>query len=132
VKKTLLTSHHEMEHRPASGDNAPAPGGDPWAAFGYLVAGVLFYGGLGWGLSIWLNATYWIPIGILVGAGLGLYLVFSRYRVRETGAGSERDPASGAGAAPPAEITQDSHDAPLDDEAALNKRPAPDDRGETA
>lgn len=59
-----------------------APSGDPWAAFGYLVAGIVVYGAVGWGLSVWLHAAYWIPIGILVGAGFGMYLVFSRYLVR--------------------------------------------------
>lgn len=80
------------------------PGGDPWAAFGYLVAGVLFYGLIGWLLSIWLDATYWIPIGILVGAGFGMYMVFARYRVR----------------------TPETNDAPR------TTRPDSDDRGETA
>jgi hypothetical protein len=55
------------------------PSGDPWAAFGYLVAGVAVYGLIGWGLATWLHAAYLIPIGILVGAALGLYLVFKRY-----------------------------------------------------
>ena len=67
---------------PPDATGQPAPGGDPWAAFGYLVAGVAFYGGIGWVLSEWLNATYWIPVGILVGAGFGLYLVFSRYLLK--------------------------------------------------
>jgi ATP synthase protein I len=53
--------------------------GDPWAAFGYLVAGVAVYGLIGWVLARWLHAPYLIPIGILVGAALGLYLVFARY-----------------------------------------------------
>ena len=52
--------------------------GDPWAAFGYLVAGVGFYGLLGWLLSWWLHAPWLIPVGILFGAGLGLYLVYAR------------------------------------------------------
>ena len=63
---------------PASGE----PTGDPWAAFGYLVSGVLFYGAVGYGLSVWFHAPYWIPIGIVVGAGFGMYLVFHRYRYR--------------------------------------------------
>jgi len=78
---------------------APAPGGDPWAAFGVLVAGVLFYGGIGWGLSVWLNADYWIPIGILVGAGFGMYLVFARYSLHapdaESSNGSTPSPDDG-------------------------------------
>jgi ATP synthase protein I len=78
----LLTSSRNMSETPSRGggsDSAP-PVGDPWAAFGYLVAGVLFYGLLGWVLSLWLHASYWIPIGILVGAGFGMFMVFSKYR----------------------------------------------------
>ena len=89
------------------------PGGDPWAAFGYLVAGVLFYGAIGWVLSLWLHAAYWIPIGILVGAAFGMYMVFARFRLRPT------DPVI---AGPD----------PQEDEAARRTRPASDDRGETA
>jgi hypothetical protein len=62
--------------------DGPAEGsdglGDPWAAFGYLVAGVFVYGLIGWGLSVWLHATWLIPVGILFGAGLGIYLVYAR------------------------------------------------------
>ena len=70
---------------------AGSPGGDdPWAAFGYLVAGVLFYGVLGWLLSVWTGHSYWVPIGLLVGLALGMLLVFARYRFREE-PGSGRD-----------------------------------------
>ncbi|MEP6599048.1 MAG: AtpZ/AtpI family protein [Actinomycetota bacterium] len=54
-------------------------GGDPWVAFGYLVAGVGFYGFLGWILGRWLHASYLTPLGIVLGAAFGLYLVFKRY-----------------------------------------------------
>lgn len=54
----------------------PQGGTDPWAAFGYLVSGVAVYGLLGWGLSVWIDASWPIPVGILIGAGLGLVLVF--------------------------------------------------------
>ena len=60
----------------------PEGGGDPWAAFGYLVAGVGAYGLIGWGLSVWLHASYLIPVGILVGAALGLVRVFYAYRMK--------------------------------------------------
>jgi hypothetical protein len=53
----------------------PQGGGDPWAAFGYLVAGVAVYGVLGWGLATWLHAPFLIPIGIIVGAMLGILMV---------------------------------------------------------
>ncbi len=106
--------------------SSPAPnapdqgGGDPWAAFGYLVAGVLFYGFVGWLLSIWLHSDFWIPIGILVGAGFGMYLVFARYRIKAPGT-EDRTTST------PSEDRTTS-----DDEAARTKRPDSDDRGETA
>lgn len=94
---------------------AQAPGGDPWAAFGYIVAGVAFYGFVGWGLSIWLHADYWIAIGILVGAVFGMYMVFARYRITEPPENSADPRASDKSS----------------NEAAHDVRPD-DDRGETA
>ena len=54
-------------------------GGDPWAAFGYLVSGVAVYGAIGFGLGRWLNAPYLTAVGIVVGAALGLYLVIRQF-----------------------------------------------------
>lgn len=65
--------------QPPSRGQLPEGGGDPWAAFGYLVAGVGLYGLLGWGLGVWLNASYLTPIGIIVGAVLGLVLVYYQF-----------------------------------------------------
>lgn len=68
-------------------------GGDPWAAFGYLVAGVGFYGVLGWLLGLWLHASYLVPVGIVVGMLFGMYMVFARYRFRgEDTVGPARTP----------------------------------------
>ncbi|WP_375481117.1 hypothetical protein [uncultured Jatrophihabitans sp.] len=55
---------------------------DPWAAFGYLVAGVAFYGVLGWLLGLWLHASYLVPVGIVVGMFFSFYMIFARYRFR--------------------------------------------------
>jgi len=63
-----------MNKQPSS-DRLPQGGGDPWSALGYLIAGVAFYGLIGWGLGVWLHASYLAAVGIVVGAGLGLYLV---------------------------------------------------------
>lgn len=82
------------------------------------------YGAAGWGLSIWLNATYWIPIGILVGAGFGLYLVFARTLVRED---KTHQPTKD-----PSPTGSESHPVSTSDDAARRSRPASDDRGETA
>jgi ATP synthase protein I len=47
---------------------------DPWAAFGYLVSGVAVYGLIGWGLDQWLDTSFLVLIGIVAGAGLGIYM----------------------------------------------------------
>jgi ATP synthase protein I len=75
-------------NRPIDTSAGGEPGGDPWAAFGYLVAGVGVYGAIGFGLSVWLGGAFWIPVGILVGAAIGMYMVFARYRFRGDGAAS--------------------------------------------
>lgn len=56
------------------------PSGDPWHAFGYLVAGVGFYGLLGWVADRWFGTTFLVAIGILLGAGLGVYMTWSRFK----------------------------------------------------
>ena len=60
------------------------PQGDPWHAFGYIVAGVFVYGAIGWGLDRWLGTTYIVAIGILVGAVFGIYMTWARFRQPST------------------------------------------------
>ena len=60
-----------------SGDSTQ---GDPWHAFGYLTSGVFLYGAIGWGLDRWLGTTYLVVVGILAGAGMGLWLTWTRFR----------------------------------------------------
>jgi len=60
---------------------AQSPAGDPWHAFGYLVSGVAFYGVLGWLADRWLGTTFLVALGIVFGAGCGIYLTFKRFRV---------------------------------------------------
>jgi len=55
------------------------PRGDPWHAFGYLVSGVLFYGGIGWALDHWWGTRFMVIVGIFLGAGLGIYMTFGRF-----------------------------------------------------
>jgi F0F1-type ATP synthase assembly protein I len=39
------------------------------------VAGVLFYGAVGWLLDQWLGTRYLVAVGVLLGAGLGTYMM---------------------------------------------------------
>lgn len=45
----------------------------------YLVAGLLVYGGVGWVLDYLFTTTFIFPLGIIVGAAAGIYMVIMRY-----------------------------------------------------
>jgi hypothetical protein len=62
---------------PAGPDESPQ--GDPWHAFGYIVAGVVIYGLVGWLLDRWLGTEFLVAVGILAGAGLGIYMTYARF-----------------------------------------------------
>jgi len=61
----------------ASPDDSPK--GDPWHAFGYVVSGVAVYGLAGWALDRWLGTDFLVAIGILIGAGFGIYMTYARF-----------------------------------------------------
>lgn len=50
-----------------------------WSIFGYLLSGLLFWGGVGYGLDTWLGTTYLTLIGLLVGISGAVYLVWLRF-----------------------------------------------------
>ncbi|MDP9823841.1 AtpZ/AtpI family protein [Nocardioides massiliensis] len=77
-----------MTSRPDSGGPASPPSPDPWQAFSYLVSGVLVYGLLGWLADRWLGTSYLVAIGIVVGAGFGVYMVVKRFGVQDAPPGS--------------------------------------------
>lgn len=57
--------------------------GDPWHAVSYLVTGVGMYGFAGWALDQWLDTSFLLPVGIVVGAVLGVYLTWVRFRASD-------------------------------------------------
>ena len=48
-------------------------------AISILIAGLLLYGGIGWVLDHWLGTRWWTPVGLIVGAGFGIYLVIVKF-----------------------------------------------------
>lgn len=66
---------------PGSTPEPPSGGsGDPWAAFGHVVAGVALYGVIGWLLDRWLHTAFLLPMGIVAGAAFGIYVTFLHHR----------------------------------------------------
>ncbi|MFW6775578.1 hypothetical protein ACOACO_14940 [Nocardioides sp. CPCC 205120] len=43
------------------------------------MTGVLVYGLIGYGVDRWLGTRGFVVLGITVGAGLGIYLVFKKF-----------------------------------------------------
>ena len=52
---------------------------DAWNAFSYVLSGMLVWGGAGWLVSRWLGSQVWVGLGLMVGTGAGLALVWLRY-----------------------------------------------------
>ena len=50
-----------------------------WSIFGYLVSGLLFWSGVGWAADHFLHTKYFTLVGLLVGMGGALYLVWLRF-----------------------------------------------------
>lgn len=64
----------------------------------YLISGVIVWGGLGWLGDFLLKTNFLLPIGIVLGAGLGIYMIIVKYGRIEPPASTDRD---GTDSAPP-------------------------------
>ncbi|MEN3359746.1 MAG: synthase protein [Mycobacteriales bacterium] len=50
-----------------------------YSVIGYLLAGLLFWGGVGFALDRWLGTNFLVLIGMLVGGAAAMYLIYVRY-----------------------------------------------------
>ncbi|MEI6406454.1 MAG: hypothetical protein WCO85_02890 [Actinomycetes bacterium] len=50
-----------------------------WSIMGYLLSGLLIWGGIGWGLDHWLGTHFLLLVGLLLGGGASMYLVWLRF-----------------------------------------------------
>lgn len=63
--------------RPDSSEDPGANAG--WLALGYLGAGMLFWGGMGWLADRWFDWSPWgLSGGLVLGMGAGIYLIMKR------------------------------------------------------
>src|ERR1700730_17169848 len=57
---------------------------DPWSITGYLISGMVLYGGLGWLVDHWVGTSnVFAPIGVIFGLAAGLFLTFRQLSVLE-------------------------------------------------
>lgn len=71
-----------------SSDESPEPrwGGntdDGMVVLSYILAGLIFYGGLGWVGNHFLNTVWLLPLGLILGFLSSIYLIIKRYGRRE-------------------------------------------------
>ena len=70
-----------MSENPPQGGSSKGPSEDNafWTIFGYMLSGLLIWGGIGWGLDNWLGTGYFLLAGLLLGMGSVLYLIWLRF-----------------------------------------------------
>lgn len=71
---TTPQSHEDATHK-----GAATRGEDGMAVLSYILAGLLFYGGLGWVGDYFLKTSWLLPVGLIVGLICGIYLIIKRY-----------------------------------------------------
>jgi F0F1-type ATP synthase assembly protein I len=59
----------------------PTPPGanDGWTVVGYLVAGMVVWGGVGWLVDQWLDTRFVVAIGLMLGMASAIYLIAKRF-----------------------------------------------------
>lgn len=67
-----MSGNNESPHKPNEE-------GAFWTIFGYMLSGLLIWGGIGFGLDRWLNTGYFLLGGLLLGMGSALYLIWLRF-----------------------------------------------------
>lgn len=53
--------------------------GDAYVALSYILGGLLLYGGLGWLGDHVFKTGFLLPVGLILGVGLSVYLIIKRY-----------------------------------------------------
>lgn len=52
---------------------------DGMVALSYILAGLILYGGLGWLGDHFLNTSWMLPVGLIVGLATSVYVIIKRY-----------------------------------------------------
>ena len=62
-----------------------------WAVSGYLISGMIAYGGIGWLIGRAVHVSLLFPAGMLVGLAISIAFIIHRYG-RQAGSGSAAAP----------------------------------------
>ncbi|MBK7821290.1 MAG: hypothetical protein IPJ61_09460 [Tessaracoccus sp.] len=66
---------------PPKGPERSGPSGneDGMVVLSYILAGIIFYGGLGWVGDHFLKTSWLLPLGLILGLVSSIYLIIKRY-----------------------------------------------------
>lgn len=53
--------------------------GDGMVVLSYILAGLIFYGGLGWLGDRYFNISWLLPLGLILGLATSIYLIIKRF-----------------------------------------------------
>ncbi|MGH3241987.1 AtpZ/AtpI family protein [Actinomadura sp. KC06] len=67
----------EQKRRPEDGQREFADAA--WSVPSYLLSGMIIWGGLGWLLAEWTGQNWLTAVGVVIGVGLAVYLVYVKY-----------------------------------------------------
>ena len=70
--------------KPSESSGSSPRSDDGMAVLSYLLAGLLFYGVVGWLLGRWLNRPWLLAVGLIVGFVASVYLIVKRYGTSST------------------------------------------------
>lgn len=74
-----MSESFDPKGRPVSRKQAASKGmDDGWTVTGTLITGIAFWGFVGWALSRWTGWVGFFPIGVVLGAAAGVYLVYKQ------------------------------------------------------
>jgi ATP synthase protein I len=77
---TSSSRQEATSSRPGDGQGRDGGGeNEGWAVLSYLIAGMIFYGGVGWLIGHWTHLSFLFPVGMLTGLVLGIVLILYRY-----------------------------------------------------
>lgn len=62
-----------------AGSQVPTGREDGMVAISYILAGIAFYGALGWLGDHLLGTSWLLPIGLIAGLVASIYLIYKRY-----------------------------------------------------
>jgi F0F1-type ATP synthase assembly protein I len=65
--------------RPVSPERPGSGAETGWAIIGTMLSGMAVWGGAGWLLDRWLDTKVFVPVGILLGMAVAIYVVVVRY-----------------------------------------------------